>query len=810
MIDLNRHIDSQKVDRPLTPREIEILCLISDGLSNDDVAGELFITPGTVKWYLKQIYSKLQVKSRTQAIAVARAAGLLNEAANTGSLSAPHNLPHQSTPFIGRDKELATITRRLADPGCRLLTIVGPGGIGKTRLALQAAERQVTAFAQGVYFVSLAPLSAPESIELALAESIGFSFYPGAAPRQQLLDYLRARNVLLVLDNFEHLLAGVSLVTEILEAAPRVKILATSRERLNLQAETLVSLDGLAYPALESSENIADFAAVKLFLQRAAQIQPDFRVTESSLGAVARICWHVQGMPLGILLAATWVEALPVQDIAQEIQKSLNFLEIDQHDMPQRQRSLRAAFNHSWNLLAEEERTAFKRLSVFRGSFTREAAQQVAGASLKVLMALVHKSLLRCDATTGRHEVHELMRQFGAEQLDSDQQESTQIHRLHCEFYAEFMRQQWTAVMSLRQATALTEIGYEFNNVLNAWNYAIGASRADILSRMALSLWCFCTLRRPASEGADIFGRAVAALQAAPGTDETQDRTQIVLGHMLARQGWFQDDLLKGAAIIEKSLELLGQYDCPLETMIALESHARVVGFRLGRFDEGMRTAEEGVQLAQVHDVQWMLGHCLTYVGYCAWGQGDAVRAREIGERAFGVSAAVGDVWFMAGINTFILSRALVDLQEYAEAQRLLEQAFEWHRDIESTENAWRVASTCSNLGKVALLTHDYAKSRHWLQQALNYHKGTGGRYWEYYETLYDVGRLFAVGQRKTDAVELLSWVQLQTSSRAIREMASASLSELCADLSPEIYAAAVERGRTLDLDRVVTEFLAG
>src|SRR5258708_1232368 len=169
-------LSSQSVVDQLTQREQKILRLIADGLSNQDVAEQLFITLGTVKWYLKQIYSKLQVGSRTQAIATARTSGLLDRTPARVELSGPpHNLPHQSTPFIGRDKELAAMARRLTDPACRLLTVIGPGGIGKTRLALQVAEQQVAAFAQGVYFVSLAPLSVPESIVLALADAIGFS-----------------------------------------------------------------------------------------------------------------------------------------------------------------------------------------------------------------------------------------------------------------------------------------------------------------------------------------------------------------------------------------------------------------------------------------------------------------------------------------------------------------------------------------------------------------------------------------------------------------------------------------------------------
>jgi predicted ATPase len=222
------------------------------------------------------------------------------------------------------------------------------GGIGKTRLALQAAEQQLPAFAHGVYFVSLAPISAPESIATAIAAAIRFTFYAGSEPRKQLLDYVRHKQMLLLVDNFEHVLAGAGLLADILLNAPVVKILVTSRERLNLQGEALFALDGMGYPTKVFAEDAARYSAVRLFLHSAAQVQPNFSVTLENLHAAVRICQLVQGMPLGILLAAAWVNALSVQEIARQIQNSLDFLETDQRDLPERQRSLRAAFNHSW------------------------------------------------------------------------------------------------------------------------------------------------------------------------------------------------------------------------------------------------------------------------------------------------------------------------------------------------------------------------------------------------------------------------------------------------------------------------------
>jgi len=345
-----------------------------------------------------------------------------------------HNLPVHLTPFVGREVALAEIRDRLQDPACRLLTLVGPGGSGKTRLALEAAAAQVDHFAHGVFFVSLAPLDSAEAIVPTVAGALGFSFYEGVEPRQQLLDYLRQKCMLLIMDNFEHLLActerrpepcgepveplvegprrrdGVGLVTDLLKTAPQVKILVTSRARLNVQGEHLFPVAGMSFPDEETAkdaalrrvhpepgrraQDVAQYSAVKLFLTSARQAQPGFKLTADNVTDVARICRLVQGMPLGILLAAAWVRMLTPAEIATAIGQSFDFLETDLRDVPERQRSMRAIFDHSWRLLTEREQKVFQALSVFRGGFTHQAAdsdhvRQVVGCQFKAWLGPV-------------------------------------------------------------------------------------------------------------------------------------------------------------------------------------------------------------------------------------------------------------------------------------------------------------------------------------------------------------------------------------------------------------------------------------
>jgi predicted ATPase/DNA-binding CsgD family transcriptional regulator len=356
------------------------------------------------------------------------------------------NLPVWLTPFVGREGEMAAIGERLEDPDCRLLTLVGPGGIGKTRLAVEAARVHGESFVDGVFFVSLAPLHSADAIVPTVAQSLGFSFYAASGvgagaggddvePRQQLLEYLRHKSMLLVMDNFEHLLGGAGLVTDLLKTALGVKIAVTSRTRLNMQGEHLFPVGGMDYPeetALHEGEPIVS-SAVRLFLHSAQRVRPGFEPTADDLAQIGRICRLVEGMPLATELAAGLVLVLDLAEIAIEIEQSLDILETDLRDVPKRQQSVRATLDQSWRLLTERQQEVLAGLSVFRGDFAREAARQVIGASLRELMALVNMSLLQ-RTSTGRFTIHELLRQYTVEQLEASGMADA-VRGRHSEYY---------------------------------------------------------------------------------------------------------------------------------------------------------------------------------------------------------------------------------------------------------------------------------------------------------------------------------------------------------------------------------------
>src|SRR5438067_6534286 len=371
------------------------------------------------------------------------------------------NLPAPRTSFVGRAAELDEIDRLLEDPDCRLLTLVGPGGAGKTRLALEAAARRIERYAHGVHFVPLVSVAAPEFLAPAVAESIQFAVdgaHSGFSAQDQLLDYLGERSMLLVLDNFEHLVEGSGLLSEVIERAPQVELLTTSRERLNVQSEWVFDVEGLGLA--ENGNGSA--SAVRLFIERAKQVAPGFALDDAA--EALRICRLVDGMLLGIALAASWVSVLSCTETADEIEGNIDFLATSTRDVPERHRSLRAAIDQSWRLLTDEQRSAFSRLSVFRGSFDRSAAVAVTGADLRLLSQLVAKSLLR-RPDFGRFELHELLRQYAGEQLAASPADETDARDRHARHYSAMLLERQAALMGPDVTAARDELRGELDNL---------------------------------------------------------------------------------------------------------------------------------------------------------------------------------------------------------------------------------------------------------------------------------------------------------------------------------------------------------
>lgn len=500
------------------------------------------------------------------------------------------NLPLQPTPFVGRTQEMLLISNLLADPAKRLVTINGPGGMGKTRLAIEAARRQAGLFSNGVYFIPLAPLEDPVFMVSLIAETVNFSFHvrdqreQWEADRQiqQLSGFLKEKNILFVLDNVEHLLTASlpimadwkkgaeALVSDILGSAPQIKILATSRERLNLQGETLVGLDGLGFPRQKDDTAGAEtFSAVRLFVRSAGLVHPGFTLDADNMAGVIDICRLVEGMPLAIQLAAAWVDLLSPGEIASEIRAGLEILETTLLDVPPRQQSIRSIFTSTWQRLTRTEQNAFQQLVIFRGGFTRQAAQTVTGTPLPVLRSLKDKSLVRPDFR-GRYQIHELLRQFGSEQLGQSPETEAEARHRHCNYFAGFLSARESDLSGRSQGKALAEIEVEIDNVRAAWNWAVAHGKYEQLEQMMESLCEFYRIRGELNEGFETFHPTAIALgwQGVPDSraipppmqvfdetmqilaesrPETRDRKKALLGKVLARYVRFHCESPSGA-----------------------------------------------------------------------------------------------------------------------------------------------------------------------------------------------------------------------------------------------------------------------
>jgi predicted ATPase/DNA-binding SARP family transcriptional activator len=408
----------------------------------------------------------------------------------------PVNLPADATPFIGRSRELAQIERLIGDPDVRLVTIMGVGGMGKTRLAI-AAARQIAAsgaYLDGIFFVPLAPVTQPADVAPALALNLGFTPGGEGDPARQLRAYLKGRRTLLIIDNVEHLAGeeSAALFAGILSDAPDVKLLATSRARLGLSGEYVFPLDGLDAD-LPADGQSAD--AVALFAAAARRARPSFQLNNDNSSIVSRICRLVGGMPLGIELAAGWLGLLTPQAILEEIERSLDFLESSQADAPARQASLKAVFDSSWRLLTADEQGALRCLSVFYSTFDRGAAEKIAGASLRALLSLANKSWLQ-SVGAGRYQIHPLLRQYAALEKANDDETEAALRDRHARYYAGLLAALDERMRSRRPAAAFDAVEADLDNVRAAILWLVGQDRLEVFAhQMAIPLFRFLESR---------------------------------------------------------------------------------------------------------------------------------------------------------------------------------------------------------------------------------------------------------------------------------------------------------------------------
>ncbi len=667
----------------------------------------------------------------------------LTAPSKAASAASRSNLPVPATPMIGRERELAELGSVLRDPQCRLLALVGPGGIGKTRLGIELASQLQSLFSDGAYFIPLASISSARFIVPVIADAIGFTFQGSlpVEPTEQLLEYLREKQALLLLDNLEHLLsdAGTQVLTKLLDAAPRVKLLVTSRESPGLAGQWLYEVLGLPVPPGAATEQEAQNTSVELFLQRARRAQVNFESATGDYPAIVRICQLVEGTPLAIELAAAWVRTLSPAEIAQEIERGLDFLRVSTGEFSARHRSLRTVFEQSWKLLADEEQLVLVRLSVFRGGFRREAAEQVAKATLPILNTLVSKSLVR-RSEAGRYDLHELIRQFAAGQCAECQEEEQAARARHAGYYLTGFARADDRLRSRAQKEALAESTAEIGNLRAAWDWAVAHDEFALIEQTLRAFAMLYDTRGWFQEGVDDLGRAVDVLEAAHGKSPPDRKNQMALGHLLTALALFTYRLAQlepAQAMLERALRILR----PLEDAAIVVEPLAFLGTVMiltGDYARAQELCAEGRDKAVAVGDKWFAAMCLSLQGTAAMHVGQYTAAYAQLQSAVAEWRAIGDPRFTAfGLNS--LGQIALTMRRYDVASTALEESVALNMSVGAS---WNLGHAYQGLGGVAQAQGKHQQAVDILRKGVDALTELGGRFYAA-QGLSQMGRSF-------------------------------------------------------------------
>lgn len=573
----------------------------------------------------------------------------------------PNNLPIAALSFVGRQAEAEKVIQQLNNPQCSLLTLTGGGGIGKTRLAIECAHRLSPSYTDGVFLVQLAGLSSVELLPTSIANTLNLSLQGYQSPQEQLLSYLAEKQMLLLLDNFEHLLGGIGLITDLLEAAPSIKLLITSREPLGMSSEWVLPLTGLPHAAELQQP------AAQLFIHRAQRLDLSF-VPENEAAEIIRICQLVEGMPLAIELASAWVRVISCYEIGAEIENNLDFLTTDLDLVPPHQRSIRAVFDYSWSLLPQDAQVGFAKLSIFKGGFTRQSAESVAGVSLRMLTMLVDKSLLQ-KGSHNRFNIHPLLRQFAFEQLGTHEKEVITISFVR--YFAHLLNAKKDDMYTKNDLDLLDWIQTEIKNIWAVWDWLTEHPAHEVFAQQMLTVTGYYFHRRSLyHEGAQLFEKILSA-----------------------GIGWSPE--CRARFLIQS-----GSYD-----------------WQLGRFDQGERKLMAAIPILQRADEVGHAADGLLYLGILCWRKGDFTAALDYLHQAQAQFLLIGDEKKGAEAQT-IIGFTQVTQGDYALGKVSLEAALTIHQKYEYHRGVGRIFNS---LGSLHNRQEQYDISIKYYEQALEF-----------------------------------------------------------------------------------------
>jgi len=624
----------------------------------------------------------------------------------------PNNLPRQLTSFVGREHEMVDVKSLLGKSF--LLTLTGTGGSGKTRLAFQVAADVVDDYSDGVWLAEIAPLSDPSLVSPSVAAAVGVREELGGRPlRDKLLEFLRPKSVLLLLDNCEHLLAACAdLAVSLLQACPSLRILATSQEPLHVDGEVTYHVPSLSLPDLKrlpSFDQLTQYEAIHLFVDRAALSSPGFRLTERNAPLVAQVCHRLDGIPLAIELAAARMKAMSVEQIAERLNERFRLLTLGTRNAPARHQTLRAALDWSYDLLSAREQTLLRRIAIFAGGFTLDAAEAMCtdehvskSTVLDLLTALVDRSLVVFDQAgePPRYRLLETVRLYGLERLQASGEEVAMRTR-HGAWYVHFTEQAESGLQGPDQRTWLDQLEVEHDNLRAAldWSRRDEADGAAGM-RLAGALWRFWEVRGYWTEGREWLDGMLARNVSAP----APVRVKVLNG--AAYLAYYQGDFKRLQALAEQILPLSREIGDKRETAVCLN----VLGLQACRLENYTRAAalgDESLTLSRETGDKWSIAHAVLVQGLVARGQGSNDRAMSLLEEALTMFRALSDKWKIA----LTISNLGLVVREQGDDQRAtacFEEALSQFREL---GDKWGTAFSLSNLAIVAWGQQNYGRS---------------------------------------------------------------------------------------------------
>jgi len=695
------------------------------------------------------------------------------------------NLPAPLTALIGREHEVAALCALLRRPQVRLVTFTGTGGVGKTRLALAGASKLLDDFADGIYFVSLAPLSDPDLVLPTIAQTFHLKETADWLPLEHLKSYLHEKRLLLLLDNFEQVVTAAPLLVELLQACPALKMLVTSRLRLRVSGEQEFPVPPLALPDpqhLPENATLMEYAAVALFVQRAQALKPTFQLTAGNARALAEICLHLDGLPLAIELAAARIKLLSPQALLARLSHRLQVLTAGVQDAPVRQQTLRNTIAWSYDLLTAQEQRLFRRLSVFVGGCTLEAAEQVCTATstlqgdvLDGLASLVDKSLLRQEEQgegEPRFAMLQTLREFGLERL-ADLGETEAIRSAHALYYLTLAEEAEPHLRGAEQTRWLARLEQEHENLRGALSWLLerakmgaqeGTEQAERALRLGAALLRFWYIRGHFREGQTFLERALSVREGAI----APMRAKVL--YMAAELAHAMDDYERAEVLGEESLALfreLGDASGMAASLFLLGS----VAWTRTQYATSRSQYEEAAKLFQQVSDSWRNGRCLTQLARISTAQGEYSRARALLEESLGVYQALGDQERLGWVLYLLAQVLFVSQEDPARAYTLAEQGLALSKGVGVN---WVTAYELSLLGQMRLVQGEQALARELAEESVTTLKGVGDR-WGSVDALLGLARVVAY-QGDLAAAH----ARYQESLEILRELDSKALIAAC------------------------------